>query len=318
MRKLLFNIATLILVFLTFGTHTLTAQTVENKDSIVVYESLNDSIDLINSMNYFVDSLGYYMFSENSDSIEIDGPLILTEDDLPAAEIYSNFDSLNVHYPRFNFSTKKDTTYIPLLENNAKYSQPVPGVVTSYFGPRRRMFHYGIDLQLKTGDTVLTAFDGVVRLTKRSRSYGYVVVVRHYNGLETLYAHLSKILVQPNEKVISGTPIGLGGNTGWSRGSHLHWETRYLGVAINPSDLYDFSTKSLKQDTVGISKHTFDYLTRIRYYKKQLKRVKTHTVKKGESLASIAKRHKTTVAKLKKLNKIKGNKLKPKQRIRVR
>jgi len=318
MRKLLFKITTLILVFLTFGTDTLTAQTEDNKDSIIVYESLNDSIDLINTMNYFVDSLGYYMFSENSDSIEIDGPLILTEDDLPASEIYSNFDSLNVHYPRFNFSTKKDTTNIPLLENNAKYSQPVPGFVTSNFGPRRRMFHYGIDLQLKTGDTVLTAFDGVVRLTKRSRSYGYVVVVRHYNGLETLYAHLSKILVQPNEKVISGTPIGLGGNTGWSRGSHLHWETRYLGVAINPSELYDFSTKSLKQDTVRISKHTFDYLTKIRYYKKQLKRVKTHTVKKGESLASIAKRHKTTVAKLKKLNKIKGNKLKPKQRIRVR
>lgn len=318
MNKLLFKTITLILLFLTVGSYTLTAQTEENKDSIVVFESLNDSIDLINSMNYFVDSLGYYMFSENSDSIEIDGSLILTDDDLPASDIYSNFDSLSVHYPRFNFSTKKDTTFIPLIELNSKYTQPVPGIVTSNFGPRRRMFHYGIDLQLKTGDTVVTAFDGVVRLTKRSRSYGYVVVVRHYNGLETLYAHLSKILVQPNEKVISGTPIGLGGNTGWSRGSHLHWETRYLGAAINPNDLFDFKTKSLKQDTLGISKHTFDYLTRIHYYKKQLKRVKTHTVKKGESLASIAKRHKTTVAKLKKLNKIKGNKLKPKQRIRVR
>jgi LysM repeat protein len=296
----------------------LTAQTDDSQDSITLFESLNDSIDIVNTMNYFVDSLGYYMFSDESDSIDIDSPFALSEDDLPASGHYSNFDTLKIHYPKFDFSTKTDTTYLPLVNANEKYVQPVPLGVTSNFGWRRRRFHYGIDLQLKTGDTVATCFDGVVRLTKRSKSYGYVVVVRHYNGLETLYAHLSKILVQPNQIIKAGEPIGLGGNTGRSYGSHLHWETRYLGVAINPNDIYDFNKKTLNADTLSISKRTFSYMTKIHTVKKRLKNVRVHTVKKGESLAFIAKKNGTTVAKLKKLNKIKGNTVKPKQRIRVR
>jgi murein DD-endopeptidase MepM/ murein hydrolase activator NlpD len=302
---------------LTFCSYSAHAQINVDQDSTEMFESLNDSIDLSNSINYFVDSLGYYLFSEGSDSLDIDSPITLTDDDLPASDIYTNWDSLSVHYPRFNFSTKTDTTFIPLSAEGSGYVQPVPGYVTSNFGVRRRMFHYGIDLKLSTGDTVASAFDGVVRLTKRSRSYGFVVVVRHYNGLETLYAHLSKILVQPNEKVNSGTPIGLGGNTGWSRGSHLHWETRYLGAAINPNDIYDFTTKSIKSDTLAISRHTFDYMNKIHLYKKKFKSGKTHTVKQGETLSHIAKKYGTTVQRIKKLNRIKGNTIRPKQRIRV-
>jgi murein DD-endopeptidase MepM/ murein hydrolase activator NlpD len=124
-------------------------------------------------------------------------------------------------------------------------------------------------------------------------------------------------LVQPNEKVNSGTPIGLGGNTGWSRGSHLHWETRYLGAAINPNDIYDFTTKSIKSDTLAISRHTFDYMNKIHLYKKKFKSGKTHTVKQGETLSHIAKKYGTTVQRIKKLNRIKGNTIRPKQRIRV-
>ncbi|MEI6347370.1 MAG: peptidoglycan DD-metalloendopeptidase family protein [Bacteroidota bacterium] len=308
-----------LFVVYTFSPNITSAQVVvNNHDTLEVFESLNDSIDLINSMNYFVDSLGYYMFSNNSDSIEIDSPLILADDDLPANGIYADWDSLKVHYPRFDFSTKTDTTYIRLVELGAKYVQPVPGFVTSNFGWRRRMYHYGIDLQLKTGDTVSTCFDGVVRLTKRSRSYGFVVVVRHYNGIETLYAHLSKILVQPNQKITAGEPIGLGGNTGRSRGSHLHFESRYLGAAINPNDIYNFANKTLKTDTLAISKHTFDYMYKISKYKKKLRGIKTHTVKKGETLTQIANKHGITVQKLKKLNKIKGNTIKPNQRVRIR
>lgn len=318
MKRITQIIVFLLLNTLVFCSLDTQAQVCDNLDSNEVFESLNDSIDLVNSINYFVDSLGYYMFSEGSDSLEIDSPITLADDDLPASDIYSNWDSLSVHYPRFNFATKTDTTFLPLFEDGSRYVQPVPGFVTSNFGLRRRMFHYGIDLQLNTGDTVVSAFDGVVRLTKRSRSYGYVVVIRHYNGLETLYAHLSKILVQPNEKVYAGVPIGLGGNTGWSRGSHLHWETRYLGAAIDPNDIYNFTSKSLRSVSLAISKHTFDYLNKIHLYKKKLKCVKSHTVKKGETLSQIAKKHGTTVQKLKKLNKLKGNKVKPKQRIRVR
>lgn len=309
----------LFLGFFIINTTKSTAQgTYEGLDTLEVFESSNDSIDLVNSANYFVDSLGYYLFSEDSDSLEMDGPFVLGDDDIPANGIYTNWDSLKVHYPRFDFSTKKDTTYLPLLGPNSFYVQPVPGAVTSRFGVRRRRYHYGTDLQVKTGDTVNTCFDGVVRLTKRSRSYGYVVVVRHYNGLETLYAHLSKISVQPNQKVIAGECIGLGGNTGRSFGSHLHFETRYLGAAINPEYIFDYTNKKLISDTLAISKNTFNYLHKISKYKRKLKSIKTHTVRKGESLTLIAKRNKTTVKNLKKINKIKGDKITPNQRIRVR
>lgn len=287
-------------------------------DTLEVFESPNDSIDIVNSTNYFVDSLGYYLFSENSDTLEMDGPFVLTDDDIPANGIYSDWDSLKVHHPRFDFSAKKDTTYLPLLDLNAKYIQPVPGSVTSRFGWRKRRYHYGTDLQLKTGDSVYTCFDGVVRLTKRSRSYGFVVVVRHYNGLETLYAHLSKIKVQPNQKVTAGDCIGLGGNTGRSFGSHLHFETRYLGAAINPEYVFDYTNKKLISDTLLISKSTFNYLYKISKQKRRLKSIKTYTVRKGESLAHIAKRNGTTVNRLKKLNRMKGNTIKPNQRIRIR
>lgn len=316
--KHIFTITLISFFLLIIPTTNVSAQVDDGKDSITLFESLNDSIDIVNTMNYFVDSLGYYMFSDDADSIDMDSPFVLSEDDLPASNQYSNFDTLNIHYKKFDFSTKTDTTYLPLLNPNEMYVQPVPLGITSNFGWRKRRFHYGIDLQLKTGDTVSTCFDGVVRLTKRSRSYGYVVVVRHYNGLETLYAHLSKISVQPNQIIKAGDPIGLGGNTGRSFGSHLHWETRYLGVAINPNDIYDFSNHTLRNDTLAISKHTFSYMTKIRTVKKRLKNVKVYTVKKGDSLSSIAKKNGTSVARLKKLNKIKGNTVKPKQRIRVR
>ncbi len=308
--------ATILSLF--FSPKTVIAQFENEPDSVIQFESLNDSIDLANTLNYFVDSLGYYMFSDESDSLDLDGPLFLSEEDFPANEIYNNFDSLNIHYPKFDFSTKTDTTNILLIAYNEKYVQPVPTFITSNFGWRKRHFHYGIDLQLRTGDTVVSSFNGVVRLTKRSRSYGYVVVVRHYNGLETLYAHLSKILVQPNQVVIAGEPLGLGGNTGHSFGSHLHWETRYLGAPINPNDVYDFTARTLKSDTLAVSKNTFGFLKRISTIKKGLRNVKVHTVKKGESLSTIAQKHGTTVAKLKKLNKLKGTVVRPKQKIRVR
>ncbi len=317
MKRIYIYIFILFLSFIFFQQRAF-AQIENEEDTTFQFESLNDSIDLIHSLNYFVDSLGYYMFSDESDSLEMDGPFLITDMDLPAADIYADFDSLKIHYPKFDFSTKTDTTYLSLIGENEKYVHPVPYQVTSNFGWRRRQFHYGIDLELNTGDTVVSCFNGVVRLTKRSRSYGYVVVVRHYNGLETLYAHLSKILVQPNQAILAGDPIGLGGNTGRSRGSHLHWETRYLGAAVNPNDIYDFVNRNLKSDSLQISKNTFNYLHRISNVKKGLRNVKVHTVKNGETLSHIAKKHGTTVAKLKKLNKLKGTVVRPKQKIRVR
>ena len=99
------------------------------------------------------------------------------------------------------------------------------------------------------------AFDGKIRLTKfERRGYGYYVVVRHTNGMETVYGHLSKFLVKPNQIVKAGDPIALGGNTGRSTGPHLHFETRYLGLAINPTELIDFENGVTIKDTYSFNK----------------------------------------------------------------
>lgn len=121
--------------------------------------------------------------------------------------------------------------------------------ITSKYGPRRRRMHYGIDLKVYVGDTIRAAFDGKVRIrSTERRGYGNYLVLRHPNGLETVYGHLSKFIVSENEVVRAGQPIGLGGNTGRSTGSHLHFETRFLGQPINPSDIIDFENGTPHQD----------------------------------------------------------------------
>ncbi len=116
----------------------------------------------------------------------------------------------------------------------SKFAMPTPGYVTSPYGYRKRFrrTHKGIDLKLNIGDTVRAAFSGKVRLTKYERAgYGYYVVIRHENELETVYGHLSKFLVKPDQYVKAGEPIALGGNTGRTTGPHLHIATRFMGYA---------------------------------------------------------------------------------------
>lgn len=120
--------------------------------------------------------------------------------------------------------------------------------VTSRYGyrPSFRRMHKGLDIKVYTGDTIVSAFDGKVRVVRYDAGgYGYYVVVRHKNGLETIYGHLSKQLVVADQEVKAGEPIGLGGNTGRSFGSHLHFETRLLGAAINPELLFDFPAQDV-------------------------------------------------------------------------
>lgn len=197
--------------------------------------------------------------------------------------------------------------------NVSKFAMPHPGYITSPYGYRRRFrrMHKGVDLKVQIGDTIRAAFDGKVRITKfERRGYGYYVVLRHENGLETVYGHLSKFLVEPNEYVKAGDPIALGGNTGRSTGSHLHFETRFMGYAINPAAIFDFENQTTHTDTYTFSKKTFensrDYSPRSKSknstYASSGK--STYRVRKGDSLSKIAVRNGTTVAKLCKLNGI--------------
>lgn len=200
-----------------------------------------------------------------------------------------------------------------------------PTYVTSPYGYRRRFrrMHKGIDLKVQIGDTIYAAFDGRVRIVRnqgRRKGYGLYVVIRHNNQLETVYGHLSKFLVQPDDYVKAGDPIALGGNTGRSTGPHLHFETRYMGYAINPSAIFDFANHTTHTDQYLFTKNTYmnarDYTPDAATYasantnsasKKSsgtssAGRSSYYTIKRGDTLSRIAARHGTSVSKLCRLN----------------
>ncbi|MBR6892850.1 MAG: peptidoglycan DD-metalloendopeptidase family protein [Bacteroidaceae bacterium] len=161
----------------------------------------------------------------------------------PAGEIYTTWDHTSaliapgVMPPNFKVDLRG-------------FAMPTPSrKITSKFGPRWGRQHKGLDIKVYIGDTIYAAFDGKVRIVKyNAGGWGYYVVLRHPNGLETLYGHLSKQLVKEDEIVRAGQPIGLGGNSGASTGSHLHFETRLLGTAINPALMFDFEAQDVTGD----------------------------------------------------------------------
>lgn len=140
------------------------------------------------------------------------------------------------------------------------YVMPVPGAVTSNYGyrPKFGRTHKGIDLKLNHNDTVVAAFEGKVRVVNyEGRGYGNYVIIRHPNGLETVYGHLNKQLVKEDQIVRAGEPIGLGGSTGRSTGPHLHFETRFMGYPINPAAIFDFANHCTHTDEYTFSKKTY-------------------------------------------------------------
>lgn len=201
----------------------------------------------------------------------------------------------------------------------SEFHMPVPGFMTSPYGYRSRFRreHKGVDLTLHIGDTVRAAFDGRVRLTNFERKgYGYYVIVRHPNGLETVYGHLSRFLVKPDQYVKAGDPIALGGNTGRSTGPHLHFETRFMGYAINPSAIFDFANQTTHTDTYTFSKSTYTKprnfapsknlakAEKENPYKKGHGSKTTYTVKRGDTLSSIARSYGMSATTLRKINSL--------------
>jgi murein DD-endopeptidase MepM/ murein hydrolase activator NlpD len=232
----------------------------------------------------------------------------------PADDIYNNIwtpDRLNPY--KIPIDSLPDTVRIDC----SKFHVPVPGLITSDFGPRRYRYHYGTDLRINIGDSVRSAFDGKVRIIDyEARGYGHYVVIRHNNGLETVYAHLSQVLVSLDQNVKGGELIALGGNTGRSTGPHLHFEMRYLGNALNPASIVNFITGKVHNDIYQITKRkSFYYQHEVR---KQAS-AKYYKVRKGDTLGHIALRNGTSVKAICRLNKIKTNtKLQPGQRIRIK
>ena len=199
------------------------------------------------------------------------------------------------------FDSLKDDVHIPM----AGFRLPAPGYVTSPYGWRRYRMHKGTDIKVQIGDSIRAAWGGQVRIVGWDpRGYGYYVVLRHDNGLETIYGHLSRPLVDEYEKVLAGEVIGLGGNTGRSTGSHLHLEIRYLGEAMNPASFIDFGTGQLKnQDEYVIG------IKAMKQARAEQAAMKYHKVRQGDTLSGIAKKYGTTVKRLCQLNNIKETKI---------
>ncbi len=226
---------------------------------------------------------------------------------IPAQSIYGNsWDSLHVDSPIFDPNKMEYGYGLSLVEEDCEYVHPFKGKVTSGFGYRWGRMHKGIDVDLVTGDPVLAAFDGVVRISKYNYGgFGHYVMIRHYNGLETIYGHLSKRLVECNQTVRAGEIIGLGGSTGRSTGSHLHFETRFKGKAFDPTKIIDFQNFSLKTESIVIDKTWFPYITNSYSYERKF--AKYYRIRKGDTLSAIARRNGTTVTALCRLNRINRN-----------
>lgn len=241
---------------------------------------------------------------------------------IPADDVYEGM-WVNHHVNIYGSLKNAPDTFIVNLEN---FTMPSDGHMTSNFGRRgSRRYHYGIDIKAQTGDTIYAAFDGKVRVKQfEARGYGYYLVIRHLNGLETVYGHLSKFLVQENDFVRSGEPIGLAGNTGRSFGSHLHFETRFLGKPINPNFIIDFQNKVPHRDEYLVTnssyRKTSNSSSRVTApasqsnYRKSNNStnkyvsgdVKYHRIKKGDTLGTIAKKYGVSVSQLCNLNNMKS------------
>lgn len=223
------------------------------------------------------------------------------EDIMPADNFYEQWDTEVVHYYGQRTIEQFANTRLILAHNsNCDFFFPVPnGRITSKFGPRGRRgrMHKGIDVDLETGDAVYAAFEGKVRYAMYNESYGNCVVIRHPNGLETYYAHLDKIAVKSGDYVQAGDYLGPGGNTGRSRGSHLHFEIRFLGVAIDPFTLIKESEYKLALETFVVN-YKSEKVASIRTTEKY------HLVQPGDDLQRIAELYCVPVAVLRELNPV--------------
>lgn len=235
------------------------------------------------------------------DSLALQKQIRAEQSEYPALSLYPNWNNQYVH--AYGNAIIPDTYTIDLTG----FHMPTPSTkITSPFGPRWRRMHNGLDLKVNIGDTIVAAFDGKVRIVKyERRGYGKYVVIRHNNGLETVYGHLSKQLVEENQLVKAGEVIGLGGNTGRSTGSHLHFETRFLGIAINPIYMFDFPKQDIVADTYTFRKAKG--VKRAGSHDTQVAdgTIRYHKVKSGDTLSRIAKLRGVSVSTLCKLNRIK-------------
>lgn len=290
LKTLIIAAATLLIASPAVAQNNSRAHSAAHKDLLAKNTSTKDQIRLIDQSS-FVD---------------------LYDDIEPEIDIYTEGWNSRAVNP-FKESDVPNTAVI----NVSNFAMPHNGRITSNYGYRARFgrMHKGVDIGLKMNDTIYAAFDGKVRLTNyEARGYGNYIILRHPNGLETVYGHLNKHLVKPNQVVKAGDPIGLGGSTGRSTGPHLHFETRYMGYAINPAAIFDFANHTTHTDTYTFSKKTYQQPRNFAPSRQLAKNETgtnpyasanektTYTVKKGDTLAAIARSYGLSATTLRRLN----------------
>ena len=245
-----------------------------------------------------------------------------TEITFPSHDLYTSWDTNTAHPYNFSESFKEDsvTIYLTQGEDNC-FVLPYKGNLTSLFGWRKYRPHYGTDIDLETGDSIVSCFDGMVRVAKYYHGYGNCVIIRHKNGLETVYGHMSKLLVESGQELSAGTIIGLGGNTGHSYGSHLHFEIRYLGQALDTQDFIDYEKGDLKSNSFVLRKsdvtnkydlralhtrHKNDVMAK-KYGGKYPAKGGVYRVRSGDTLGAIARRSGTSIKTICRKNGIRPN-----------
>jgi murein DD-endopeptidase MepM/ murein hydrolase activator NlpD len=227
----------------------------------------------------------------------------------PAHCYYQDWNTEHPNPYRNDVRPDEAMVYLKLRDtlNFCDYQHPFPGKITSKYGPRRGRMHRGIDIDLEVWDPVVSAFAGQVRVAKVYGAYGRVVVVRHYNGLETTYAHLHRFNVKAGDFVEAGEVIGLGGSSGRSTGSHLHFEVRFLGIPIDPDKIIDFEAMQLKGDVLVLNKVKGSSAQSVQNAVAASGSVKYHKVRKGEYLYHIARKYGVSVDRLCQMNGIRKN-----------
>lgn len=308
MKRLLFFVVVLFAATELYALDSLAVQPLKPVESPIVVDTLvteNPSLSVL----LFNDGTWRYI-----------QPITMEQD----STVYSHhWDNDNISpYRSVKLDSIPSSVAINLVDSLKHYRFPYVGRITSRYGIRHRRPHNGIDMALKVGDTICAAFDGRVRFSKATDTgYGTLIIIRHDNGLETYHGHLSARLVEENDRVVAGQPIGLGGNSGRSTGPHLHFETRFYGQSFDPERIINFRTGELRRDYFLLkksyfsiySKYSQDFNAESERYAADKKEnelsaeKRYYKVRSGDYLGLIAKRNGTTVSAICRLNGISPN-----------
>ena len=216
-------------------------------------------------------------------------------------------------------SASSDSLKPLILDMTTAFVPTASRRISAPYGIRTYRMHRGVDMGLCHGEdrTIVAAFAGVVSKVRnqgRRKGYGKYVIIDHGNGLTTLYAHLASWQVNVGDTLQAGDTIGVGGNTGRSFGAHLHFEMKYHGTHIDPSSIFNFEEGTFQSALITLEPQQL--LAVEDEYQKELSKHRYYKVRRGDCLGKIARKYGISVTRLKQLNGIKGNTIRPGQVLR--